>query len=52
MLPRLVDQNASMALRVATRGCVMETGAIALAGSASELANDPKVRAAYLGDVC
>lgn len=52
MLPRLVEQNALMALQVAYRGYVLETGAIALAGSASELANDPKVRAAYLGDVC
>jgi branched-chain amino acid transport system ATP-binding protein len=48
----LVEQNAFMALQVATRGYVLETGAIALAGSASELSNDPKVRAAYLGDVC
>jgi branched-chain amino acid transport system ATP-binding protein len=48
----LVEQNAFMALQVATRGYVLETGAVALAGSASELANDPKVRAAYLGDVC
>ncbi len=48
----LVEQNAFMALQVANRGYVLETGAIALAGSATELANDPKVRAAYLGDVC
>jgi branched-chain amino acid transport system ATP-binding protein len=48
----LVEQNAFMALQVATRGYVLETGAIALAGSAAELGNDPKVRAAYLGDVC
>ena len=48
----LVEQNAFMALQVATRGYVLETGNIPLAGSASELRENPKVRAAYLGDVC
>ncbi len=48
----LVEQNAFMALQVATRGYVLETGKIALAGSAKELSEDPKVRTAYLGDVC
>ncbi|HWT80078.1 MAG TPA: ABC transporter ATP-binding protein [Candidatus Methylomirabilis sp.] len=45
----LVEQNARMALSVATRGYVLETGSITLSGSAAELAADPKVRQAYLG---
>jgi len=45
----LVEQNASMALAVARRAYVLETGSIALEGSASELAKDPRVQAAYLG---
>ena len=48
----LVEQNAFMALQVAKRGYVLETGMIPLAGSATELRENPKVRAAYLGDVC
>ncbi|MEG1010903.1 MAG: ABC transporter ATP-binding protein [Ruthenibacterium sp.] len=45
----LVEQNAKMALEIAHRAYVLETGTIAMSGDASELANDPKVRAAYLG---
>jgi branched-chain amino acid transport system ATP-binding protein len=45
----LVEQNARMALSVATRGYVLETGIINLSGSAAELAADPKVKRAYLG---
>jgi branched-chain amino acid transport system ATP-binding protein len=45
----LVEQNARMALSVATRGHVLETGSITLTGSALELAADPKVKQAYLG---
>ncbi len=45
----LVEQNARMALSVATRGYVLETGAITLSGSAAELAADPKIKQAYLG---
>jgi branched-chain amino acid transport system ATP-binding protein len=45
----LVEQNARMALSVATRGYVLETGVITLSGSAAELAADPKVKQAYLG---
>ena len=45
----LVEQNAKMALEVANRAYVLETGTIAMSGEASELANDPKVRDAYLG---
>ncbi len=47
----LVEQNAYMALSIAKRAYVLETGEVALAGSASQLRSDPKVRAAYLGDV-
>ena len=47
----LVEQNARMALKVATRGYVMETGAITMEGPAQELLVDPRVRSAYLGDV-
>lgn len=45
----LVEQNARMALEIAHRGYVLETGEIVLAGSATELARDPRVQAAYLG---
>jgi branched-chain amino acid transport system ATP-binding protein len=45
----LVEQNAHMALSVADRGYVLETGAIELEGSAEELSENPQVRAAYLG---
>lgn len=46
----LVEQNASMALAVADRAYVLETGEIVFEGKASDLQEDPKVRAAYLGD--
>jgi branched-chain amino acid transport system ATP-binding protein len=45
----LVEQNAFMALQVAHRGYVLETGTIPFAGTASELANDRRVVEAYLG---
>ena len=45
----LVEQNAHMALSIAHRAYVLETGKIALAGSAKELANSEEVRKAYLG---
>jgi branched-chain amino acid transport system ATP-binding protein len=45
----LVEQNARMALEVAHRGYVLETGRIVLSGPAAELAADPRVQAAYLG---
>ncbi len=45
----LVEQNAFMALTVAHRGYVLQTGEIALAGSASELQANEEVRKAYLG---
>ena len=46
----LVEQNALMALDVAKRGYVMETGRIALAGPAAELKTNEQVRATYLGE--
>lgn len=46
----LVEQNASAALKLAHRGYVMETGNIVLSGAASELAEDPRVREAFLGE--
>jgi branched-chain amino acid transport system ATP-binding protein len=45
----LVEQNARAALALARRAYVMESGQIALAGPAAELAHDPKVIEAYLG---
>ena len=46
----LVEQNARLALEAASRGYVMESGAIALAGPAAELLANPRVREAYLGE--
>jgi branched-chain amino acid transport system ATP-binding protein len=46
----LVEQNAAMALAVASRAYVLETGAIVLQGPAKELAGNPEVRRAYLGE--
>jgi len=45
----LVEQNARMALSVANRGYVLETGRIVLEGSAQDLMTNPQVQAAYLG---
>ena len=45
----VVEQNANMALRVANRGYVLETGYIQLTGSGQELLGNPKVKEAYLG---
>jgi branched-chain amino acid transport system ATP-binding protein len=45
----LVEQNANYALRISQRGCVLETGAVALADESSALRRNPKVRRAYLG---
>jgi branched-chain amino acid transport system ATP-binding protein len=45
----LVEQNAFMALQVAHRGYVLQTGEIALAGNAAELQADKEVQRAYLG---
>ena len=46
----LVEQNASRALAIANRGYVMESGIITMHGDAKDMLNDPKVRAAYLGE--
>jgi branched-chain amino acid transport system ATP-binding protein len=46
----LVEQNASRALQLASRGHVMESGEITMSGDAKWLLSDPKVRAAYLGE--
>jgi len=46
----LVEQNASRALGIADRGYVMESGIVTMNGPAKELLNDPRVRAAYLGE--
>lgn len=45
----LVEQNAKMALAIAHRAYVLETGKITLEGTGEELANDPRVQSAYLG---
>jgi branched-chain amino acid transport system ATP-binding protein len=46
----LVEQNARLALEVSQRAYVMESGEITLSGEAAHLLDDPKVRAAYLGE--
>ena len=46
----LIEQNAKLALEIAHRGYVMESGEVTLAGDARTLLHDPKVRAAYLGE--
>jgi branched-chain amino acid transport system ATP-binding protein len=46
----LVEQNALMALQVASRGYVLETGTVALADDAKTLAQNEQVRKAYLGE--
>ncbi len=46
----LVEQNASRALAIANRGYVMESGIVTMTGDAAQMLNDPRVRAAYLGE--
>jgi branched-chain amino acid transport system ATP-binding protein len=46
----LVEQNASRALQIADRGYVMESGMVTMSGDARAMLDDPKVRAAYLGE--
>jgi len=46
----LIEQNAKLALEIAHRGYVMESGEITLAGDAKSLLGNPAVRAAYLGE--
>ena len=45
----LIEQNANMALSIANRAYVLETGNIAIEGAATDLAKDPRVKNAYLG---
>jgi branched-chain amino acid transport system ATP-binding protein len=45
----LVEQNAKMALSIADRAYVLETGNITISGNAKELLEDDRVRKAYLG---
>jgi len=46
----LVEQNARLALELAHRGYVMESGVIALSGKSADLLNDSRVKEAYLGE--
>jgi branched-chain amino acid transport system ATP-binding protein len=46
----LVEQNARMALKLAHRGYVMETGSIVMADRAETLLNDKRIQDAYLGE--
>lgn len=46
----LIEQNARLALEVSHRGYVMESGRMILEGPSAQLLNNPKVRAAYLGE--
>jgi len=45
----VVEQNANLALKVADRGYVLDTGEIIAAGPAQELLHKPEIKAAYLG---
>ena len=45
----LIEQNAKMALQIATRGYVLETGKVVLSGSGEELLASDEVQKAYLG---
>jgi branched-chain amino acid transport system ATP-binding protein len=47
----VVEQNANMALSIADRGYVLQTGEIVLSGAANDLLNDPLMRQAYLGEL-
>jgi branched-chain amino acid transport system ATP-binding protein len=47
----VVEQNANMALSIADRGYVLQTGQIVLADTAKGLLANPEMRAAYLGEV-
>jgi branched-chain amino acid transport system ATP-binding protein len=47
----VVEQNANMALSVADRGYVLQTGKIVLADTAKDLLKNPQMREAYLGEL-
>ncbi len=46
----LVEQNAKLALQAAHRGYVMDSGLITMTGNAADMLDDPRVKAAYLGE--
>lgn len=46
----LVEQNAKLALQAAHRGYVMDSGVITMTGNAADMLDDPRVKAAYLGE--
>ena len=46
----LIEQNANMALSIANRAYVLETGKIVLSGKASDLLNNESIKSAYLGE--
>jgi len=46
----LVEQNARLALQAAHRAYVMDTGLITMAGNAADMLDDPRIKAAYLGE--
>ena len=46
----LVEQNAAMALAIANRAYVLETGSLVMSGDARELSRDAEIRKAYLGE--
>jgi branched-chain amino acid transport system ATP-binding protein len=47
----MVEQNANMALSVAHRAYVLQTGRVVLSGTAADLRADPAIREAYLGEI-
>ena len=47
----MVEQNASMALSIAHRAYVLQTGQVVLSGTAKELRENPAIREAYLGEM-
>ena len=49
LVPRLVEQNARLVLEISHRAYVFEIGKIALSGESRALAEDPRIKKAYLG---
>jgi branched-chain amino acid transport system ATP-binding protein len=47
----MVEQNANMALSIAHRAYVLQTGKVVLSGAAADLRRDPAIREAYLGEL-
>ncbi|MEO9190132.1 MAG: ABC transporter ATP-binding protein, partial [Acetobacteraceae bacterium] len=47
----MVEQNANMALQIAHRAYVLQTGQVVLSGTAAELRQNPLIREAYLGEM-